>query len=123
MARGDWARRLRRVPLLGGLVAMLGMLRDVYDAVGWTDPGYHSIRSPEERLAEARRVATIGDRPGSADAQVREQPWRPDETNREGDGNQQTAPESSQTLRRPRATKDRADPNGNGQQERQQRGS
>ena len=34
---------------------------EVYDTIGWTDPGYHSIRSSAERLEEARRVGSIGD--------------------------------------------------------------
>ena len=61
MAGSRWGHRLRRVPLLGGVVAALSMVRDIYDVIGWTDPGYHSIRSGKERLDEARRVAAIGD--------------------------------------------------------------
>jgi hypothetical protein len=51
------------MPVLGGILGFFGMLGDVYESVGWTDPAYHSIRSPEERLEEARRVASIGDQP------------------------------------------------------------
>ncbi len=53
------------MPLLGGIVSMLGTLHEVYETIGWTDPAYHSIRSPEERLEEARRVGAIGNQ-GSA---------------------------------------------------------
>lgn len=64
MAGSKWGHKLRNVPLLGGVVAALSMVRDIYNVIGWTDPGYHSIRSNEERLEEARRVAAIGNPEG-----------------------------------------------------------
>jgi len=57
----DLGRKLSRVPVLGGIVGFLRMFREVYDTIGWTDPGYHSVRSSGERLEEARRVGAIGD--------------------------------------------------------------
>lgn len=55
--------KLRRVPLLGGILDFIGTFREVYDEIGWTDPAYHSVRSNEERLDEARRVARLGGDP------------------------------------------------------------
>ncbi len=46
--------------MLGGAIALIGIVREVYETIGWTDPAYHSVRSGEERLAEARKVADIG---------------------------------------------------------------
>ncbi len=60
MAGNGWREKLRRVPMLGGAIALIGIVREVYETIGWTDPAYHSVRSGEERLAEARKVAEIG---------------------------------------------------------------
>lgn len=70
MNKADLGRWLRRVPVLGGMVGFFGMLGDVYDTIGWTDPSYHSIRSSQERLDEARRVGSIGDSAAPATEQA-----------------------------------------------------
>ncbi len=59
MAGREWRRRFRGVPIVGGIVEMLGVVLDVYDAIGWTDSTYR-IGTGEERLAEARKVAEAG---------------------------------------------------------------
>jgi hypothetical protein len=66
MAGREWRRRFRGVPIVGGIVEMLGVVLDVYDAIGWTDSTYR-IGTGEERLTEARKVAEAGSGRGEAD--------------------------------------------------------
>lgn len=63
MVPAGWKERACRLPLLGGVLEMARSIRDVYDVVGWTDPGYHRVRSAQERLDEARKIAAIGSKP------------------------------------------------------------
>ena len=56
MGLREWRLKLHRIPIVGGAVDLVGMMAAVYDAIGWSDPTY-SIRTGQERLAEARKIA------------------------------------------------------------------
>jgi hypothetical protein len=58
----QWRQGLKGVPLLAHALEFVEIVVKVYDSIGWSDSTYR-IGTSRERLSEAQKVASVGDRP------------------------------------------------------------